>query len=437
MAHDAPLTAARAQGTTRILLTRVPFFKEIILMAFECPHCGFRNNEVQSGSAIQPRGVRCVLRVRTPADLNRQLVKADTATVLLPELDFEIPSVTQRGSLTTIEGLLSCAADALEAMQPERRAADRELAAKIDAVIAELRRCLRLEREFTLVLDDPSGNSFLENPSAPAPDPAMSVTQYTRTPEQSLACGLRPDGDTDAGVDLAAAADASAPPAIGKDEVLMIPANCALCHSPVEMRMKLVDVPHFKEVLVMSTACDACGHKSSEVKAGGAIGDKGKRITLRMTSVDDLSRDVLKSETAELRIPELGLVSAPGTLGGSFTTVEGLLTQIRDQLADANPFAMGDSASANADYVHRMREFIASLNRVIGGEQMVHMVLDDPAGNSYLQNPCAPSPDPQLAVEYYERTPEQNAELGLDTMQVEPGDSDAHDGRDANAAAPP
>ena len=37
------------QGITRLLLTRIPHFKEIVLMAFECPHCGNRNNEIQSG----------------------------------------------------------------------------------------------------------------------------------------------------------------------------------------------------------------------------------------------------------------------------------------------------------------------------------------------------------------------------------------------------
>lgn len=50
-------------GTTRLLLTRIPFFKEIILMAFNCPHCGFNNNEIQPGGAIQEKGVKFVLKV--------------------------------------------------------------------------------------------------------------------------------------------------------------------------------------------------------------------------------------------------------------------------------------------------------------------------------------------------------------------------------------
>jgi zinc finger protein len=44
----------------------------------------------------------------------------------------------------------------------------------------------------------------------------------------------------------------------------------------------------------MATACDACGFKSNEVKAGGAIAPHGTKISLKMTEMDDLSRDILK-----------------------------------------------------------------------------------------------------------------------------------------------
>jgi zinc finger protein len=40
------------------------------------------------------------------------------------------------------------------------------------------------------------------------------------------------------------------------------------------------------------------------------------------------------------------------------------------------------------------------------------VVLDDPLANSYIQNPFAPDDDPQMTTEHYERTFEQNDELG-------------------------
>jgi hypothetical protein len=44
----------------------------------------------------------------------------------------------------------------------------------------------------------------------------------------------------------------------------------------------------------MATNCDACGHRSSEVKSGGGIEPKGIRIEVKVRSREDFSRDVLK-----------------------------------------------------------------------------------------------------------------------------------------------
>lgn len=44
----------------------------------------------------------------------------------------------------------------------------------------------------------------------------------------------------------------------------------------------------------MSTNCDRCGYRDNEVKSGGAISEKGKRITVKVEDREDLSRDILK-----------------------------------------------------------------------------------------------------------------------------------------------
>jgi C4-type Zn-finger protein len=52
-------------GVTRILFTKIPFFKEIIIMAFECLHCGYRNSEVQPGRSLADQAVRIEVSVTT------------------------------------------------------------------------------------------------------------------------------------------------------------------------------------------------------------------------------------------------------------------------------------------------------------------------------------------------------------------------------------
>ena len=126
-----------------------------------------------------------------------QIVKSDTATARVPELDFEIPPLTQRGSITTLEGLLGDAADNLRALQEQRHKADPDTAKAIDAFLDNLQQCCAGQQAFTFVLDDPAGNSFIESPDGNArADTALQICHYERTREQATAVGLSvPDSD--------------------------------------------------------------------------------------------------------------------------------------------------------------------------------------------------------------------------------------------------
>jgi len=100
-------------GKTCILLTKIPFFKEMIVMSFKCEHCGYANNEIQSGGKVELNGSRTIAIIEGARDLNRQVVKSEHCTVKIKELDFEIPPQTQKGSLTTVEGLIQRSAEGL------------------------------------------------------------------------------------------------------------------------------------------------------------------------------------------------------------------------------------------------------------------------------------------------------------------------------------
>ena len=70
---------------------------------------------------------------------------------------------------------------------------------------------------------------------------------------------------------------------------------------------------------------------------------------------------LIQSETCSLAVPELELELESGTLGGQFTTVEGILTQIKDQLSTSHPFVLGDSCEPES----KMKKFIEELNEVM------------------------------------------------------------------------
>jgi hypothetical protein len=68
----------------------------------------------------------------------------------------------------------------------------------------------------------------------------------------------------------------------------------------------------------------------SQVKPAASSAEEGAETHLELVvrTSEDWNRLVLKSHTAEIVVPEIDLYLAPGTLGSTLTTVEGLLAQV-------------------------------------------------------------------------------------------------------------
>ncbi|CAN8104437.1 unnamed protein product [Discula destructiva] len=434
-------------GMTRLLLTKIPYFREIIIMSFSCSHCGFHNNEIQAAGSVQPKGTHYELRLTVPADFSRQIVKSDSATVKFIELDLEIPA--GKGQLSNIEGLLSTVVDDLELGQDARKEQLPELFPKVAEIITKARAMLAGDAfPFRVYVDDPAGNSWIQ------PDPRDGVGKwskrdYERTTEQNEALGLSDstaaEPNADGTIPLQGQGRLGADEELLPDEVYSFPASCPGCMHPCITHMKMVDIPHFKQVVLMSTVCDACGYKSNDVKTGGAIPEQGSRITLHVKNNEDLARDILKSESCALSCPELDLAVNPGTLGGRFTTVEGLLTQVRDDLRN-QIFQTGDhndnAAASGGDGLEsgekaRWTAFFANLDAAIRGEREFTVVLADPLASSYVQSLADDPvlPDAQMTVEAYTRTEEEEEDLGLLDMKVEGYGADAEAAQKTEEAA--
>ncbi|PNS14738.1 hypothetical protein CAC42_1760 [Sphaceloma murrayae] len=452
-------------GATRLLLTRIPFFKEIVIMSFACEACGFKNSEIQSAGEIQERGAKYIFKVENEADLQRQVVKGDTCTFKVEDIDLEIPA--GKGRYTNIEGLLSSVRDDLASHQEARMEQMPEVGQQVATVIRKLSDMIDGKSfPFTVSADDYSGNSWIE----PAPRDASgkyNKTQYNRTADQNGALGLGDDvpeptnnGQSADGApetilrpeyhasNLVGASEPSLPATsnidsedIVENQVYSFPATCPGCTRPCDTHMKMVQIPYFKQVVLMSTVCEHCGYRSNEVKTGGEVPDKGQRITLKVQNGEDLARDILKSESAALNCPELGLQVEPGTLGGRFTTVEGLLTQFRRDLrAQAFDLADGDADEVGTigdsmpqETKRSWDDFFAGLTEAIEGKKAFTVIIEDPLASSYVQSLTAPEKDPQIEVEEYERTEEEEEHLGLRDIKTEGYEEDHERDQDGDA----
>lgn len=412
----------KRQGTTKLLLLKVPYFRDIMLESFECPHCYHKNNSVKSALQIQEKGAKYTLVLDNKKDLDRQVIKSDSAVFKLETLGIEMPK--GEGQLTNVEGVLIKILTALESEQPARKKADPALHQALDNLIQKLIKMMNgCSFPFTVTLDDPSGNSWI----APAPHnegPKYKRQDYTRTHEQNEELGIGGEEnenteDTENTEDAEETDDLN----IIDGEVYALPSECPGCTKPCNVNMQKINVPHFKEVFVWSTTCDRCGYRSTDVKTGGEVPEKGRRITAKVHSDIDLSRDILKSDSCVLSSEELELSVQPGTLGGRFTTIEGLLTEIRDQLHgqifDADNLDFKASDSMPQDYKSKWVRFFDRLGKAISGEMKFAITLEDPLANSYVQDLFSPEADPQLTVEEYTRTYEEEDELGLNDMKTE------------------
>ncbi|GMH38203.1 hypothetical protein BSKO_06087 [Bryopsis sp. KO-2023] len=442
-------------GTTTMLFTSIPHFKEVILMAFECPHCGFRNNEIQSAGQIGEKGVRLTLKVDEGAldVLSRQVVKADSATLRVPELDFEIPANTQKGQLSTVEGILRQSAENLMALQEVRRHMDPEAAEKIEEFCSKLNRCAEGEMGFTVVLDDFSGNSFIETDGSTVEnDPLMEVKRYERTVEQCRALGLavkeeeeridtieeepeiRPD-DPYHGVNAMGTGatrrafaklegDVSNSALLSRyaapEEVMVLPGVCLACGREADTKMFPMTIPFFKEVIIMANACDFCGYKNSEVRPGGGVSELGRSVILKVEEPEDLRRDVIKSDSASIIVPEIELEVTTGSLGSLITTVEGMVERVKTELEGLLSFKLGDSAEQTTRGT--FADFIKKIDQCVALEFPWTLILSDPLANSFI----APidedfSLDERLKFEDFERSAETEEDLGITHLKVNQG----------------
>jgi zinc finger protein len=388
-------------------------------MSFECSHCGFKNSEIQPASEIQIKGVKYVLQVTSKEDMNRQVVKSDSCVCKFAELDVEIPA--KRGHLTTVEGLLQQIYDDLSPDQEKRKEIDMDTYNKIEEFLARVKDAIDGKiLPLTLTCDDPAGNSWVQFVPG-EPGHKWSRVEYFRSKEQSRSLGLNVPAD-----DRQSEADRpQGTTSIDDDddienlhnEVQRFHTQCPSCHRDSYAQMKVVNIPHFKDVIIMATSCEYCGYKSNEVKTGGAIPEKGRRIALRVTEKDDLARDILKSETCGLTIPELELNLVPGTLGGRFTTIEGLLSQVHDELHSRVFTETSDSM--DKETLERWEKFLGRLKTAIEGDTVFHVIMEDPLAASYIQNVYAPDEDPNMVIEDFERTEQQNEDLGITDMRVD------------------
>lgn len=217
------------------------------------------------------------MRILSRQDLDRQLVKSASCAVTIPEYELTIPPA--KGQLTTVEGILRDVISDLSADQSLRRIQAEEAFDKIQTIIDAFREIIEDEenngdaeetkkamvksleknlpmKPFTITLDDPAGNSFIEFKDSMS-DPKWNMRTYKRTQEQNVMLGLAPD---EKAANAGSQAVALSGPGDGdqtneadndrskskNEEIYVFPGTCSSCTAPIDTLMKKVNIPYFK-----------------------------------------------------------------------------------------------------------------------------------------------------------------------------------------------
>eukprot|EP01049_Picozoa_sp_SAG25_P005105 SAG25_NODE_339_length_9497_cov_2.975109_6_plen_233_part_00 len=111
------------------------------------------------------------------------------------------------------------------------------------------------------------------------------------------------------------------------DGIVIVESYCVECGNNGKTTFLPTVIPHFKRIIVSAFSCPHCGYSNSETQIAD-FEDKGCRYVLTVTAADSLNRQVVKSDKASLRIPELDFdIPASPQSKAVVTTLEGLLTQ--------------------------------------------------------------------------------------------------------------
>lgn len=135
----------------------IPYFSEILIISASCPSCGFRYVDTQLLKSAEPS--RHEFFISAADDLAVRVVRSMSGTIRIPELGVQIdPGPACQGFVTNVEGVLDRIEHVVQAALLWADSGERENARLL---LDQIARARSGTLPFTLILDDPSGNSAI------------------------------------------------------------------------------------------------------------------------------------------------------------------------------------------------------------------------------------------------------------------------------------
>ena len=151
----------RAEGDLTLLSAtiNIPYFGDALESTLRCGACGFRHADFMILGQKDP--VRLEFRAEGEDALRVRVIRSNSGTLRIPELGFLAePTPLSESFVSNVEGVLDRARDVLLAAI-QLHGEDEQKRRLLDEYLATWERLASGAQPFTLVIDDPFGNSAI------------------------------------------------------------------------------------------------------------------------------------------------------------------------------------------------------------------------------------------------------------------------------------
>ena len=151
---------------------------------------------------------------------------------------------------------------------------------------------------------------------------------------------------------------------------------CPCCNTEIEYNYQTENIPYFDDILIISAICSSCGYKYVDTQL--LRDNEPVRYELKVEGEEDLAIRVVRSMSASLEIPELGVRIDPGpACQGFVSNIEGVLDRVEQILKGT--FLWGNDTERE-----KAQALLEKIAGVKSGTVPITLILEDRCGNSAI-----------------------------------------------------
>ena len=152
--------------------------------------------------------------------------------------------------------------------------------------------------------------------------------------------------------------------------------TCPMCgRRELVVEDYLYEMPLVGKVLISVGKCKNCNYKHNDIKAAESHGPQ--KISLEVSKPEDLGILVIRSSSATIKIPDLGVEITPGPAAQGFiTTIEGVL----DRILEVLDVMKKDPEVKKEEVKERERKILEAKK----GKRKITLIIEDPNGVSRI-----------------------------------------------------